>query len=69
MSASDATVLFWCVVVVFVCVWFGCFVVSLLFYCKYQSSLTSFFIYTALGDRQCFHARSARQKKKKGCPP
>ena len=26
---------------------------------KCQRCLTSFFIYTALGDRQCFHARSA----------
>ena len=47
---------FWCVV----CVWF-LFVVSPLFFCKWQSSFTSFFIYTALGDRQCFHARSARR--------
>ena len=30
-----------------------------LFFCKWQRCLTSFFIYTALGDRQCFHARSA----------
>ena len=42
----------WCLVCVFVCF-------PLLVFCKWQRCLTSFFIYTALGDRQCFHARSA----------
>ena len=42
-----------CLVCVFVCFpLFGLF-------CKWQRCLTSFFNYTALGDRQCFHARSA----------
>ena len=49
-------------------VWCFCLVcvfASLLFFCKWQNSFTSFFIYTAIGDRQCFHARSARRLKKK----
>ena len=54
-------------------VWFLCLfvfcllrvLVSPLVFCKWQRCLTSFFIYTALGDRQCFHARSALRYKKK----